>query len=164
MRVFFSATWVHTLSSSMVNDLRLAYRRVNENYPLKQASANSFPYLEIGSVGLALGPDPNFPQGSPVNNSYQIYEAFSYVKGTHSFKFGGESRQVIFSTNFVQAVRGSYIYDDLDQLLTDQVPRDAKSAGRLQRSFCRESFRVLGLCPGRLEGETQSDLQSGSAL
>ena len=118
----FSATWIRTLSNSMVNDVRLSYRRVIENYPVKEASANALPYLEVSSIGLGLGPDPLFPQGSPVNNSYQVYDALSYVKGNHNFKFGGEFRRVIFSTNFVQALRGSYIYDDLGQLLTDQVP------------------------------------------
>jgi hypothetical protein len=118
----FSATWIHTLSNSMVNDVRLSYRRVIENYPVKEATANALPYLEVSSIGLGLGPDSAFPQGSPVNNSYQIYDALSYVKGNHNFKFGGEFRRVIFSTNFVQALRGSYIYEDFAQLLTDQVP------------------------------------------
>jgi Carboxypeptidase regulatory-like domain len=118
----FSATWIRTLSNSMVNDVRLSYRRVIENYPVKEASANALPYLEVSSIGLGLGPDALFPQGSPVNNSYQVYDALSYLKGNHNFKFGGEFRRVIFSTNFVQALRGSYIYDDLGQLLQDQVP------------------------------------------
>ena len=118
----FSATWIRTLSNSMVNDLRLSYRRVIENYPVKEASANALPYIEVSSIGLGLGPDSAFPQGSPVNNSYQVYDALSYMKGNHNFRFGGEFRRVIFSTNFVQALRGNYIYDDLGQLLTDQVP------------------------------------------
>jgi hypothetical protein len=118
----FSATWIHTLSNNLVNDARLSYRRVTENYPVKEASANALPYLEVSSIGLGLGPDSAFPQGSPVNNSYQVYDALSYARGNHNFKFGGEFRRVIFSTNFVQALRGSYIYDDLGQLLTDQVP------------------------------------------
>ena len=41
----FSATWIHTLSNSLVNDARLSYRRVIENYPVKEASANALPYL-----------------------------------------------------------------------------------------------------------------------
>jgi hypothetical protein len=118
----FSATWIHTLSNNMVNDVRLSYRRVVENYPVKEASANDLPYLEVGSIGLGLGPDPLFPQGSPVNNSYKVSDALSYVKGDHNFKFGADFSRVIFSTNFVQALRGSYIYTDLDQLLQDQVP------------------------------------------
>jgi hypothetical protein len=118
----FSATWIRTLSNSMVNDARVSYRRVVENYPVKEAAANALPYLEVGSMGLALGPDPLFPQGSPVNNSYKIYDGLSYVKGNHNFKFGGDFSRVIFSTNFVQALRGSYIYDDLGQLLQDKVP------------------------------------------
>jgi hypothetical protein len=117
-----SASWIHTLSNSMVNDMRLSYRRVTENYPVKEASANALPYLEVSSIGLGLGPDSAFPQGSPVNNSYQVYDALSYARGNHNFKVGGEFRRVIFSTNFVQALRGNYMYDDLDQLLTDQVP------------------------------------------
>jgi len=79
-----------------------------------------------------------------VNNSYQVYDALSYVKGNHNFKFGGEFRKVIFSTNFVQALRGSYIYDDLGQLLTDQVPGTQAVRGVSNGPFAGNHSQYFG--------------------
>lgn len=136
----FSATWVHTLSASMVNDLRLSYRRVKEDYPLKEAAAGDFPFIGVDSIGLSLGPDINFPQGSPVNHSYQLAEAFSYFRGNHSFKFGAEARHLIYSVNFVQAARGYYYYNDLGELLQDKVPSLLNQRGVVANPFAGNHY------------------------
>ncbi len=140
----FSATWIHTFGPSMVNDLRLAYRRVTENYPLKDSSLNSFPNLSVPSFNLSFGPNMVLPQGSPVDNNYQVYDAVTYVRGQHNFKFGGEFRRLIFTTNFVQLARGYYEYDDLDQLLRDQVPGSQNIRGVSNRPFTGNQSKFYG--------------------
>ncbi|HYJ45639.1 MAG TPA: TonB-dependent receptor [Pyrinomonadaceae bacterium] len=136
----FSATWVRTIDTSMVNDLRLSYRRVKEDYPLKEASASDFPFLGVDSIGLSFGPDINFPQGSPVNHSYQLSEALSYFRGNHSFKLGAEARHLIYSVNFVQAARGYYYYNDLDELLQDKVPSLLNQRGVATNPFAGNHY------------------------
>ncbi|MGH9902751.1 MAG: TonB-dependent receptor domain-containing protein, partial [Pyrinomonadaceae bacterium] len=137
----FSATWVRALGSNMVNDLRLAYRRVTENHPLKDAALNDFP--NIVTPAFAFGPKDSLPQGSPVNNNYQIYNALSYARGAHNFKFGGEFRRLIYSTNYVQFSRGYYEYADLEQFFTDSAP-STQIRGVGQTTFSGNNYKFYG--------------------
>jgi outer membrane receptor protein involved in Fe transport len=123
----FSATWVRTLSSTLVNDARIAYRRISEDYPLKDASLNNVPNLVVTSLNLNLGPNTVLPQGAPVNSSYQLADALSWLHGSHTFKFGGELRRQIYTQRFLQLARGYYDYASLDQLLLDQSPTNNSS-------------------------------------
>jgi len=118
----FSATWVRVFSPTVVNDARIAYRRITENYPIKDANVSNFPNLIVTELNLNLGPNQVLPQGSPVNNSYQIADALSWMRGSHTFKFGGEMRRQIFTQRFLQAARGYYDYASFDSLLLDQSP------------------------------------------
>ncbi len=123
----FSTTWVRTLTPSLVNDARIAYRRITENYPLKDASVGNFPNLVVTELNLNLGPNSVLPQGSPVNNSYQLADSLSWLRGSHTFKFGGELRRQIYSQRFLQFARGNYDYANFDQLLLDQSPVNSSS-------------------------------------
>jgi outer membrane receptor protein involved in Fe transport len=118
----FSATWVRVLSATMVNDARIAYRGITENYPIKDANVSNFPNLVVTELNLNLGPNQVLPQGAPVNSSYQIADALSWMRGAHTFKFGGEMRRQIFSQRFLQFARGYYDYANFDTLLRDQSP------------------------------------------
>jgi Carboxypeptidase regulatory-like domain/TonB dependent receptor len=123
----FSATWVRVLSATLVNDARIAYRGIRENYPIKDANVSNFPNLVVTELNLNLGPNQVLPQGSPVNTSYQIADALSWMRGAHTFKFGGEMRRQIFTQRFLQAARGNYDYANFDQLLRDQSPQPNSS-------------------------------------
>jgi outer membrane receptor protein involved in Fe transport len=147
----FSATWVRAVGGNAFNDLRLAYRRMTEDYPLKDARAADFPNISVAAANLSLGPQLTLPQGSPVNNYYQLYDAASVLRGPHAFKFGGEYRRLIFSTRFVQLSRGYYDYADLDQLLRDEAPQtnlrgvgSGSFAGNLHKfyGFAQDDWKV----------------------
>ncbi len=118
----FSANWVRTISSNMVNDLRLSFRTSPITYPLKDESLSDFPNITVNSLNFNLGPDPNLPQGTPVDMSYQVYEALTLTSGNHTFKFGGEMRRLFYTSTFLARGRGDYIYTNLDALLKDEQP------------------------------------------
>jgi outer membrane receptor protein involved in Fe transport len=120
----FSATWVRTISSALVNDMRLSYRRVISDTPLKNAEFNTFPNLTVSASNTQIGPNSNLPQSS-FNNNYQVYDSISYVRGQHNFKFGGEYRNLIATSQFLPRGRGDYLYATFDLLLTDQTPTTA---------------------------------------
>jgi hypothetical protein len=141
----FSSTWVRAVSSSLVNDARLSYRRVGESYPLKDTTAAAFPNLVVTELNLNLGPNPVFPQGAPVNNYYQLYDALTWVRGAHSFKFGGEMRRLVWSQHFLQFARGYYDYSNFDQLLRDEAPGNATSLrGAGGATFTGNNFQWHG--------------------
>ena len=119
----FSATWVHTFNANVVNDLRLAYRRHNQDYPLKDSSANNFPnILDAGDTGIDIGPNGVLPQGEPVDDNYQVFDTVNYVRGLHTFKFGGEFRVLINRNLFLPRARGDYFYGSFDELISDSFP------------------------------------------
>lgn len=120
----FSSTWIHTFSSSVVNDLRLSYRRVLSNTPLVNSEFNTFPNFTISELNLSLGPQSNLPQSS-FNNNYQVFDALTYIRGNHTFKLGGEFRRLIATSNFLPRARGDYLYDTFERYLQDLVPTTA---------------------------------------
>ncbi|MFN0120983.1 MAG: carboxypeptidase regulatory-like domain-containing protein [Blastocatellia bacterium] len=123
----FSATWVRTIGSTMVNDARVAYRRITENYPLKNIGQAAFPNLIVTDLNLNLGPNQVLPQGSPINGSYQFSDGLSWMHGAHTFKFGAETRRQIYTQRFLAFSRGTYDYTSFDQLLRDQSPGGTSS-------------------------------------
>ena len=117
----FSATWVRTFSPSVVNDLRLSYRRTINDYPLKDPALENFPNITVNNLGLSLGPNENLPQGG-FDNSYQVFNTLNYIRGAHNFKFGAEYRNLIFTSFFLPRGRGDYVYSSFDVLIRDLAP------------------------------------------
>ncbi|HEX8144882.1 MAG TPA: TonB-dependent receptor [Pyrinomonadaceae bacterium] len=142
----FSANWVHSFGPSVVNDLRLAYRRSRTNYPLKDAQYNAFPNITDLETGIDLGPGANLPQGTPVDNNYQIFDTVNYTRGAHTFKFGGEYRNLIFTSAFLPRARGDYIYLGFEELITDAAPSFTNLRGVGSQFFSgnQQSFYAFG--------------------
>lgn len=122
-----SATWIKSFGGTVVNDARLAFRRITENYPLANTNAGLFPNLIVSSLNLNLGPNSSLPQGAPANNSYQLADSLSWLKGRHNFKFGADVRKQVYSQRFLQFARGYYDYASFDELLMDQSPSGTSS-------------------------------------
>ncbi|HKO99125.1 MAG TPA: TonB-dependent receptor [Pyrinomonadaceae bacterium] len=93
-----NTTWTHSFSPSMVNELRLGYVRgvygdsVTEIDPrqfgVRNTSLNTLPRIFLSS-GTAL----NYGGFSAsvlqtIQNTYQVADNFSYIRGRHSMKFG----------------------------------------------------------------------------
>lgn len=117
----FSATHVRTFSSATVNELRLAYRRTFNDFPLQNPAFLTFPNITVQPLNLGLGPNGNLPQ-SGGDNSYQIFDTLSYIRGRHTFKFGADVRFLLTSSNFLPRGRGDYVYANFDELIQDFAP------------------------------------------
>ncbi|MBC7900853.1 MAG: TonB-dependent receptor, partial [Saprospiraceae bacterium] len=118
----FSANWVRTINANLINDLRLSYKSAIDDRPLVDPSVTDFPNLTINSLNLALGPNGNLPQGTPIDDNYQIYDALTLVHGAHTFKFGAEMRRLLSTSSFLPRARGDYQYSEFDILLQDLKP------------------------------------------
>jgi outer membrane receptor protein involved in Fe transport len=141
----FSSTWVRTFSPSVVNDLRLSYRRHQQNFTLLSPELNTFPNLTARDINLGIGPNSNLPQGQ-FSNSYQVYDTINYIRGSHSFKFGGEYRNLIATSQFLPRARGDYIYVTFEDLVRDVVPTfdPVRGVGSGAFTFNQERFFVFG--------------------
>jgi hypothetical protein len=115
----------HTFSPTVTNELRLAYNRYNDNIVVpnfKFQGLDQFPNILIeNDLNLQLGPNPNAPQAT-IQNTYQLVDNVSWVKGKHELKFGFDGRDLLAASTFIQRVRGDYDYSTLDLFLRDQFP------------------------------------------
>lgn len=117
----FSTTYVRNFGASAVNDLRLSYRRFIQDFPLENPANLAFPNITVEPLALQIGPQSNLPQ-SGADNIYQLADNLTYIRGQHTFKFGGEFRRTLTGSNFLSRGRGDYIYSDFDTLLQDIAP------------------------------------------
>ena len=121
----FSYTLLHNFSPSLINETRLAYRRSESNFPVPGGlvfpGLDQFPNIGLLDLALEIGPNGNFPQ-SGIENNYQVVNNLTWLKGNHSFKFGGDFRNIISPQRFVQRERGDYQYLTTDRYLRDISP------------------------------------------
>ena len=117
-------TEFHNFAPSLTNEFRLGFNRNAQNYPVGPQSfpgLDAFPNLTVDELGVNIGPDPNAPQ-TTVQNLYQVTDNVSWLKGRHTFSFGGDFKKYISPQTFTQRARGDYEWDTLDNYLLDNIP------------------------------------------
>jgi hypothetical protein len=122
----FSYTMVHTFTSNLANEARLAYRRTDASFPVTTSFRfagldTTFPNIGLADLGLDIGPNGNFPQ-TGIENSYQVVDNVTYNMGNHSLKVGGDFRQIISPQTFTQRARGDYQYSAAQYYFYDLRP------------------------------------------
>ena len=116
----------HTFSPVVTNELRVGFNRTALNLldpGLKfLPTLNGFPNITITNLGqLDVGPDPNAPQYA-IQNLYQAVDNITWIKGSHTLKFGIEGRRSISPQKFIQRSRGDYIWSSFNNYAFDQIP------------------------------------------
>ena len=115
----------HNFSSSLTNEFRFGFNRYSQVFPVGPQTypgLNVFPNLQVFEFnGVQLGPNPNAPQET-IQNLYQFIDNVSWVKGKHTFKFGGEFRWYTSPQTFTQRVRGDYEWNFFSDYLNDFAP------------------------------------------
>jgi len=122
----FSYTLLHTFTTNLANETRIAYRRSDGSFPVTTSFTfpgldTTFPNVVLNDLGVDIGPPPNYPQ-TGVENNYQIVNNVTYVTGNHSLKFGGDFRKLIAPQTFTQRSRGDYEYSEAQFYFYDLTP------------------------------------------
>ncbi len=123
----FSYTLLHSFTSNLSNETRLAYRRTDASFPVTTSfrfpglTDTTFPNINLSDLGVNIGPNGNFPQ-TGIENNYQVVNNLTWLKGDHSFKFGGDFRQIISPQTFTQRARGDYDYSESQYYFYDLRP------------------------------------------
>ncbi|HEV2274104.1 MAG TPA: carboxypeptidase-like regulatory domain-containing protein [Acidobacteriaceae bacterium] len=120
-------------SSSLINEARVGFNRIRTNRFLQDASygdvlsklgipttgANgvgeqSGENMGVPSVTISgystLGGATNLPQGRR-DNTYNVVDSLSWIKGNHSFKFGGDFKRFMYNLGFYQDGRGVFAFN-----------------------------------------------------
>jgi hypothetical protein len=110
-----SGTWDYTPNSAMVNELRFGYNRLEYSITSNDATLPDPINTGLSIAGLPniyitgfnfLGTWHNRPQTISPNPYYDFQDAFSYLKGKHSFKFGYEYTHIEADSNIPNYGRG----------------------------------------------------------
>jgi hypothetical protein len=110
-----SGTWDYTPNSTMVNELRFGYNRLEYAITSNDAtltdpintglSVAGLPNLYISGFNF-LGTWHNRPQTITPNPYYDFQDAFSYLHGKHTLKFGYEYTHIEADSNIPNYGRG----------------------------------------------------------
>ncbi|MBZ5664771.1 MAG: TonB-dependent receptor [Acidobacteriia bacterium] len=139
---FLTIAETHLFSPTLVNDLRFGYVRINNsliNVPPTGVTADalgidrpsnnitqSIYKFTLGSSGFQIGPTPPANQFQTQNN-YNFVETLSWVRGKHTFRFGGEYTRVNLDKLFPQTFNGQLFFvnggglTDFQKALAGQV-------------------------------------------
>jgi outer membrane receptor protein involved in Fe transport len=130
-KVAFNDTW--TVNSNTVNDFRLQYSYFS-NLLINPCTdcPPDVTLLDLG--GTTIGPADNQLQKQ---NSYQVKDNVSWVRGKHTFKFGVEYTHYIFPQFFLPRSNGDYWYNSAQDLVNDDL---ASVPGRTLRGAGSGSF------------------------
>jgi Carboxypeptidase regulatory-like domain len=124
----------HTFSPTISNEFRVGFNRFSQTFTVpsfKFQGLDAFPNLTIDNLGgINVGPDPNAPQFA-IQNFYQVVDNITWVKGSHTLKFGFEANKYITPQKFIQRSRGDYEWTTLEGFATDSIPDGAIA----ERSF-----------------------------
>ncbi len=125
-KYLFKDTWI--ISNRLVNDFRASYSRFLLDYGVPPTFSN-FPNIELDDSGLDIGPQGCSPQ-SNVINTYEARDTLSYVRGNHTFKWGGSYTRWIAPSDFLPRARGEWDYTNLNEFVNDYVPTGLNGALR----------------------------------
>ena len=110
-RQIFTLNETHTFSPTVVNEARFGFNRIHITFtpnallnPTEFGIADGvnqpigIPQITVGGTGINIGGPSNFPQGRS-DTTFVTSDTLSYLRGNHSFKFGGEFRR-FYNNNF----------------------------------------------------------------
>ena len=125
--------WNSIVSSTLSNEARIAWSQYDSVTSAEDPSSETIPSIEIAQLGLngfnaaanrtAIGLAVNLPQFR-INDTYQITDSISMIRGNHTLKFGADLRRTDVKSFFFPTVRGRLAYTTL-QAFVDDVAQTA---------------------------------------
>lgn len=142
----------HTFGPALVNEARFGFNRIfitfSPNAPLNPAEFGinngvtepiGLPQITITGSRLNFGGPAGFPQGRG-DTTFVISDTLNYLRGNHSFKFGGEFRR--FLNNNFNRDTGSFNFATINAFLAGTPNTFAVTLGDVSSSI---SQGALGL-------------------
>lgn len=126
-RQIFTLNETHTFGSALVNEARFGFNRIHISFtPNAQLNPLDFgikngvtepiglPQMAVTGTGLNFGGPAGFPQGRS-DTTYVVSDTLSYLRGNHSFRFGGEWRR--FYNNNTTKDTGNFAFANMAAFL-----------------------------------------------
>jgi hypothetical protein len=146
-RQIFTLNETHTFGPNLVNEARFGFNRIFITFtPNSQLNPADFgivngvnesiglPQINVTGFNLNFGGPNGFPQGrGDVTAAFS--DTVSYLRGRHSFKFGGEFRR-FYNNNFARTV-GSFGFANLTDFLNGQANAFTATLGNQSSSIAQ---------------------------
>lgn len=130
-------TDVWSINSHLSNDLRVQYSFFFQGF-LNPCGSACPPDVTIYDLFSAVTIGPGDVQ-TQKQNTYQIADSFTWTRGKHSFKFGGQYNHFIYPQFFLPRSFGDNQYDAANVFINDLNP-ELTNAGRTLRNAGTGSF------------------------
>lgn len=141
-RSVFTLGETHVFTSSLVNEANIGVNRIHITFTPNNTTDPSslglagvlgpnqqfLPTISIGGLGLLFGDERAFPQGRG-DTTVVFADNLSYVRGRHSFKFGGEFRN-FRNANF-NGDPGQLVFNNVNDFIGGNVDSSARNIGRV---------------------------------
>jgi len=145
---------VQTLTSRVVNETRLGFNRIHITFMPNNLlnpvgigiqDGNNFaaglPQISIGGLGVNFGGPAGFPQGRG-DTTAVLGDTLSYIRGKHSFKFGGEFRR--FNNNNFSSDTGILTFLNVTQFVNGTPNGFSISPGNLPSRIATGELGFFG--------------------
>jgi hypothetical protein len=134
----FTAAWNHTFSPNLLNEFRPGYSRLNfqsgQPQKVRPPSTVGFPinaqrpaqadYPKMTVTGyFTLGGTNNGPQPRK-DQTYQVTDNLTWIKGNHTFKFGYAGRKFQVWNPFLNSNNGSFSFNSGNAFSTGDASLD----------------------------------------
>jgi outer membrane receptor protein involved in Fe transport len=159
-RQIFTLNETHIFGPNLTNEARLGFNRVNITFtPNLQLNPADFginnginqdlglPQISITGFNFNIGGPAGFPQGR-ADMTVVLSDTLNYLRGSHSFKFGGEARR-FYNNNFTLDT-GSFTFPNVNSFLTGNanafsVTLGDRSSAIIQNAigfYVQDNFKV----------------------
>jgi len=140
----------HIFSPTLTNEARLGFNRINITFtPNLQVNPTDFaisdgvtqpiglPQMSITGNNFNIGGPAGFPQGRS-DTTVVVSDTLTYLRGNHSFKFGGEARR-FYNNNFTLDT-GSFTFPSFQSFIDGnanqfQITLGDRSSAIIQNAF-----------------------------
>jgi outer membrane receptor protein involved in Fe transport len=159
-RQIFTLNETHIFGPNLTNEARLGFNRVNITFtPNLQVNPADFginngvnqdlglPQISITGFNFNIGGPAGFPQGR-ADMTVVLSDTLNYLRGSHSFKFGGEARR-FYNNNFTLDT-GAFSFANVNSFLTGNanafsVTLGDRSSAIIQNAlgfYVQDNFKV----------------------
>ena len=149
-RQIFTLNETHIFGPNLTNEARLGFNRINITFtPNLQVNPVDFnineginqplglPQISITGFNFNIGGPAGFPQGRS-DTTVVVSDTLNYLRGSHSFKFGGEARR-FYNNNFTLDT-GSFAFPNVASFLTGTANSFSITIGDRSSAIIQDSY------------------------
>ena len=149
-RQIFTLNETHIFGPNLTNEARFGFNRINITFtPNLQLNPRDFgiengidqdiglPQISITGFNFNIGGPAGFPQGR-ADTTLVVSDTLNYLRGNHSFKFGGEARR-FYNNNFTLDV-GTFTFPNVNSFIHGNANAFSVTLGDRSSAIIQNAF------------------------